>query len=212
MAVRENGRDRFHARTATLLLLGPISFLMAAASPARCELNMDAQALSRLHAGEVLVEIAADETGEADGLINAAIELPAPPDKVFAVMTDCKRALKFVEHLTVCKVLERGADGSYDIREHHTRWLSILPEMVSVFRSEYIPNREIRFSRVRGDIKFLQGSWRLVPAGGGRLTRLFYHARVGIDLAIPGFMIRSSLEGDIPKLLNALREEVVHGD
>lgn len=184
---------------------------VAVAEPCRAELHLDAQASRQLSAGEVLVDVAEDETGEADGRITAAIDIPAPPTAVFAAMVDCTRALKFVAQLTVCKVLETSADGSYDIREHHSRWLAVLPETVSVFRSDYIPDREIRFSRVSGDLKFLKGSWKLQPMASGRSTRVVYDARVGVSMPIPGFMIRSSLEADVPKLLKALRDEVVSG-
>lgn len=184
---------------------------LAAAAPCRAELRIDAEGARHLRAGDVLLEVADDDTGEADGRIMAVIDIAAPPPAVFAAMTDCSRALKFVDQLTVCKVLETGPDGSYDIREHHSRWLAILPETVSVFRSDYVQDREIRFSRVSGDLKFLKGSWRLQPMSGGSATRLIYDARVGVGMPIPGFMIRASLEADVPRLLKALRDEVLRG-
>ncbi|MEQ1714449.1 MAG: SRPBCC family protein [Hyphomicrobium sp.] len=178
---------------------------------AHARMTLDAGAVASLNAGEAIVRISADETGEADGHIEAAIDIAATPEKVFAAMVDCARALKFVAELTECKILESSADGRSDVREHHSRWLSILPEMVSVFRSDYVPNREIRFARVRGDLAFLKGSWQLEPLRGGTVTRVLYDARVGISMPLPGFMIRGALEADVPKLLKALRTEVVSG-
>lgn len=203
------GLDRARARMRVLLVSMVLAPAMAV--PALCELHLDAQATKRLSAGEVLVEVAPDETGEADGKIEAAIDIAAAPAAIFAVMTDCARTLKFVEELTVCKVLEVARDGSYDIREHHSRWLAILPEMVSVFRSDYVGKSEIRFSRVSGDLKFLQGSWQLQPLADGAGTRVIYRARVGVDMPLPGFLIRGSLENDIPRLLRSLRAEVLSG-
>lgn len=190
----------------TLILLA-----MTFATPCRADVRIDAEAAKQLRAGEVLFEVTPDESGEADGRITAVIDIAAPPSAVFAVMVDCARALKFVQELTVCKVLKTSPDGSYDVREHHSRWLAILPETVSVFRSDYVPDREIRFSRVSGDLKFLQGTWKLQPMAGGQATRLFYDARVGVDMPIPAFMIRASLEADVPRLMKALRQEVLHG-
>lgn len=184
---------------------------MTLAVPCHAEVRIDADAARQLRTGEVILEIAPDESGEADGHIMAVIDIAAPPPIVFAVMVDCARAMKFVDQLTMCKVLETSADGSYDIREHHSRWLAIMPEMVSVFRSDYVPDREIRFSRVSGDLKFLQGSWQLQPMANGRATRLFYDARVGVDVPVPAFMIRASLESDVRRLLKALRAEVLTG-
>jgi uncharacterized protein YndB with AHSA1/START domain len=190
----------------TLVLLA-----ITLAAPCTAEQSIDAEAARQLRAGDVLLKVTADDSGEADGRISAAIDIAAPPHDVFAAMTDCARALKFVEQLTLCRILEAAPDGRYDIREHHSRWLAILPEMVSVFRSDYTPDREIRFTRVSGDLKFLEGSWQLQPMAGGRSTRLFYDARVGAGLPLPGFMIRASLEADVPRLLKALRAEVLSG-
>lgn len=174
-------------------------------------INIDRDAQRRLSAGEVLVDIEPDETGVADGHISAVIEIGAAPAKVFAVMTDCERTLKFMDDLKVCKVLETSRDGTYDIREHRSRWLALLPEMVSVFRSDYVADREIRFSLVRGDLKYLKGSWELEPLNGGRATRLTYDALVGVSLPVPAFIVRHSLEADVPRLLNSLRAEVMSG-
>lgn len=187
------------------------AMVMTLAVPCRAEVRIDAEAARQLRTGEVILAITPDESGEADGHITAVIDIAAPPPKVYAVMVDCARAMKFVDQLTMCKVLETSADGSYDIREHHSRWLAIMPEMVSVFRSDYVPDREIRFSRVSGDLKFLQGSWLLQPMANGRATRLFYDARVGVDVPVPAFMIRASLESDVRRLLKALRLEVLTG-
>ncbi len=173
--------------------------------------KLDADQLARLRAGDAIVRVSEDEAGEADGRIEAAIEIPAAPDKIFAVMLDCQRALRFLAGLTACRVLETSKDGRSDVREHRSKWLSILPETVSVFRSDYVPGREIRFEKVRGDLRFLKGSWRLEPLKGGAATRVFYDVRVGISTPIPGFMIRGALEQDVPKLLRALRGEVLSG-
>lgn len=166
---------------------------------------------ARLKAGEALVRVSEDATGEADGHIEAAIDIPAPPSRIYAVMLDCARTMKFLTKLKTCKVLEASPDGLTDVREHRSKWLAILPETVSVFRSTYVRDREIRFEKLSGDFKFLKGSWRLEPEAGGKTTRVFYDVRVGISAPVPGFMIRSALQEDVPKLLKGLRNEVVNG-
>lgn len=206
-------RSRPHKTNALLRAAGACAAFAAASvvSASRAEVPIDAEAAARLRAGEVVLAVEPDETGQADGHIGAVIDIAAAPEKVFAVMIDCERALKFVDHLTHCKVLERSPDGAFDIREHHSRWLSFLPEMVSVFRSDYVPGREIRFSRVRGDLSYLKGSWELKPMAGGKATRLVYDAHVGIGMPVPAFMIRNSLQADVPRLLKSLRQEVLEG-
>ena len=174
--------------------------------------GLSADQLRRLNAGEALVSVEED-SGDADGHITAAIDIAASPHRVWQVMTDCARAPKFVAGLKSCRVLQLGpASGSgvaWDIREHRSKWLSLMPETVSVFRSDYVQDKEIRFERVSGNLRFLKGTWRLEPLSGGAGTRLRYDTRIGVSGPVPGFMVRSALEGDVPKLLGALRTEVL---
>lgn len=170
--------------------------------------SLSSDQLARLKAGDALVSVEED-AGEADGHIEAAIEIPAAPHRVWQVMTDCARAPKFVAGLKSCRIVERGPNDAWDIREHRSQWMSMLPETVSVFRSDYSVDKEIRFQRVSGTLRFLKGTWTLEPLNGGARTRVLYSARIGVSTAVPGFMIRSALESDVPKLLKALRAETL---
>lgn len=174
--------------------------------------ELGAAELQRLNARDVIVRVEADPSGEADGSIDAAIDVAAPPARLWSVMLDCQRALIFIEGLKSCRVLERGPNDAWDIREHKSKWLAILPELRSVFRSDYKANSEIKFRRVEGDIRFLEGQWKLEPLAGGTATRLTYRARIGISAPVPGFMLRAALESDVPKRLKALRAEAEHGN
>ena len=194
-----------HRRLGALVLAA-----VTVAAPAAAQ-SLNADQLARLKAGDALVSVE-DDSGEADGHIEAAIEIAASPHRVWQVMTDCARAARFVAGLKSCRVLQRGPADSWDIREHRSKWLSILPETVSVFRSDYVTDKEIKFERVSGSLRFLKGSWRLEPLNGGARTRLFYSVRVGISAPVPGFMIRSAIEADVPKLLQALRAETLRGE
>jgi ribosome-associated toxin RatA of RatAB toxin-antitoxin module len=172
--------------------------------------SLSADQLARLKAGEALVSVEED-SGEADGHIEAAIEIPASPHSVWQVMIDCARAPKFVAGLKSCRIVEQGPKSAWDVREHHSKYLSVLPETVSVFRSDYTLDKDIRFQRVSGSLRYLKGSWHLEPLNGGSRTRLRYSARIGVSAPVPGFMIRSALESDVPKLLKSLRAEVTGG-
>lgn len=183
-----------------------VSLLVAGAAAAETGTDTATLALTR----DIVVKVSADQ-GEADGRIEAQVDIVATPAKVWSIMLDCARAQKFLTALKSCKVLESAPDGSTDIREHRSRWLALLPETVSVFRSVYIKEREIDFERVSGDFRFLKGSWRLQPLDGGRATRVSYDARIGAGVPLPGFMIRAALEEDVPRFLSAFRDEAEHG-
>jgi ribosome-associated toxin RatA of RatAB toxin-antitoxin module len=137
--------------------------------------------------------------------------VPAPPARVWAAMTDCTRALKFLRGLVGCRIIERDPAGAWDVREHVVSWISLLPNVRSVFRSEYVVNRSIAFRRVSGDIDVMEGVWQLEPLRNGAATRLRYTARVGKDTYVPASIIRSAIESDVPKTLRSLRDEVLRG-
>jgi ribosome-associated toxin RatA of RatAB toxin-antitoxin module len=198
---------RFSVKSGAVVwvLAAPFSMLFTGAAQ-----GLSADQLKKLKSGEALVSVEED-SGEADGHIEAVIEIAAAPHRVWQVMTDCARAPRFVTGLKSCRVVEQDQRGAWDVREHRSKYLSMLPETVSVFRSDYALDKDIRFERVSGSLRFLKGSWHLESLDGGASTRLSYSVRVGISAPVPGFMIRSALESDVPKLMKALREEVVTG-
>ena len=156
-------------------------------------LNASAGALSaddiaQLAAGGAVIHVAPAE-GAADGDITAAIDIPAPRASVWRVLYDCDRAASVMPNLTSCSVLQSGPGNAWDVREHRIRWISLLPEIRSQFRSDYVVNTSITFTRTGGDMRALEGSWHLEPLQGGAATRLRYEARVGFGALIPGFVV-----------------------
>lgn len=189
-----------------MVLLG----LMIMSSAARAE-GLGEAGMQRVAAGEAVVRVDA-AASPADGVVVGAVEIPAPPAKVWQVLFDCAHAADVMPNLTSCKVLQAGPKGTWDIREHRISWISLLPEIRSEFRSDYVPGRSIRFTRTGGDMRALDGEWRIEPLAKGASTRLTYNARVGFGALIPGFVIRNALAKDVPGFLNAIRREAVRLD
>lgn len=142
------------------------------------------------------------------GRLVAAIDIPAKSSAVWAVLLDCERAPFYVPGLAACRILETGADGSFDIREHKIRWIALLPRLTLRFRSDYRPLAEIRVTRISGDLAALQGVWRLEPLDEGRVTRLHYDFKIVPNNFLPAGLVRSGLMRDTPKVLEAVRAEV----
>ena len=94
------------------------------------------------------------------------------------------------------------------MREHVVQWIWPLPPVRSVFRSNYTPFQQIAFQLVEGDLEYLKGAWTLEPLRQGGATRLSYRARITPGWPVPGALVRSAIEADVPKTLIALRREV----
>lgn len=155
----------------------------------------------------IKVEVAADPNGSS-GLIRGSVEIAATPEDVWKVLVDCDLAPRMVRSLKSCRILERDPAGRWDVREHISR-PGMLPTVRSVFRSDYDPPQRIRFYRVGGELKVLEGEWRLVPLDGGARTRVLYENRASTPFAVPAPMARMVLRKDVPDALAALRREVM---
>jgi hypothetical protein len=174
----------------------------AAAGASAFELTPKAQAA--LDRGQAYAEVTPDPDG-ISGRVRAVVDVDAPPQRVWRVMTDCASAKMMISTLVGCRIVEGDQARGWDVREHVTRRNLIFPGMRIVFRSDYEPFSRIRFRLVEGDLKVEQGEWRLQALDGGRRTRVFYDNRLAVDWPVPRALVREALRKDTPKVLMNLR-------
>lgn len=175
---------------------------LSAASANAFELTPKAHAA--LKRGEAYAEVSPDPDGVA-GRVRAVIDIDAPVQHVWRVMTDCAAAKMMISTLTSCRIVEGEQSRGWDVREHITRRNLVFPGMRIVFRSDYEPFSRIRFRLVEGDLKAEQGEWRLQALDGGQRTRVFYDNRLAVDWPVPKALMREALRKDTPKVLMNLR-------
>jgi uncharacterized protein YndB with AHSA1/START domain len=166
---------------------------------------------SRLAAGEVVVEAASDiDPAAPRGRIRAAILIPASPQAIWSVMTDCHQALTFVPGLKRCRRLDGASDGRWADIEHEVRYSWLLPEVRYVFRADYDRPHRIDFHRISGDLKAEEGTWLLTPTADGSSTLVQYDVYIDPGFWIPRFLVTRSLRRDLPAALTGLRDRVEH--
>ena len=187
-------------------VLGAMLILAIACSTVPAYTQATTSEEARLRRGDVVARIV-QERGPGGRLV-AAIDIPAAPSVVWSVMLDCARAPAYVPGLDSCRIVEATGDGSSDIREHRIRWIALLPKLTLRFRSSYIAEREIRVTRISGDLAAMQGAWRLESLDEGRATRLHYDFRIVPSKLLPSGLVRAGLLRDTPKVLEAVRTEV----
>lgn len=163
--------------------------------------------LAVLAQGQAWSEVLPDTDGAA--MIHAAVDIPASPSVVWAVMTDCRMAARLVRNVTLCRVLQTGPGGRWDTREQVTKGNLFIPTIRNVYRSDYEPHARIRFHRVDGDLRIEEGEWRLESLNGGAGTRVIYVNRVAARIVAPPAMVREGMRKDTPKVLMNLRRESV---
>src|SRR5690606_34501384 len=164
----------------------------------------DAAARAVLATGKPYVRVASEPGGV--GVIRAAIDIDAPPEVVWRVMVDCALAPRMVADLKSCRVLDRDPAGRWDVREHVSRNFP-LPQVRSVFRSDYDPPKSVRMKKAGGEMRVLEAEWRLTPVEGR--TLVVYENRVALPFPVPAPFARAALRRAVPKALLALRREAV---
>ncbi|WP_340646783.1 SRPBCC family protein [Phenylobacterium sp.] len=182
------------------------AFALAAllAAPPAAAWEPTDQVLAGLSRG-AYVEVRPDPDG-ASGLIRAVEEIAAPPEVVWSLLTDCDLAPRMAPGLKSCRILQRDPGGRWDVREQIAR-PPLMPRFRSVVRSDFEPPRRLRFRRTDGDLKVLEGEWRLTPLAGGRATRVVYESRAASPYAAPGALVRLVLRRDVLAALAALKRE-----
>ena len=155
------------------------------------------------HGPPPVVEVDADTKG-ASGDIKAEVEIAAPPATVWKVLIDCGEVPHLMVGAKSCKVLQHDPGGRWDVREQVSQG-ALLPAIRTVLRSDYDAPHTVHFHRIDGDLKVLEGSWRLDPLDAGQRTRVSYDSRVQAPFGIPAFLARTVLRGDMPKTMNNLR-------
>lgn len=149
-----------------------------------------------------------DDTGLAH--VQGGVDIDAPPDLVWRVMTDCKNAFQLITNLKSCKIVDGDMAKGWDVREHVTGNTFIFPGLRIVFRSDYTPYSKIAFHLVDGDLKTEEGVWTLTPIKAGAGTRVGYENRLAAKSAFaPAVLVRQSLRKDTPQALTNLKTAVM---
>jgi hypothetical protein len=115
--------------------------------------------------------------------------------------------MRFIPGLEGCRVIARDPAGRWDVREHLISWIWFLPDVRSVFRSDYDAPKRMRFHRIGGTLKRSDGEWRLQALDGGRATRVTYDATLSAEIPAPKFLVEAALKRDIATVLRQLRRE-----
>jgi ribosome-associated toxin RatA of RatAB toxin-antitoxin module len=197
------------ALSSTLLAL-VLMLLEPTAAIAQSPWVTDPAIQQRLAAGEVVVATSAIDPAHPRGRVRAAVRIPATPEAIWRIVTDCQEALSFVPGLRHCRLVDSAADGSWQDVEHEMRYSWLLPKVRYVFRADYARPHRIDFRRISGDLKEEEGTWLFTPTADGAGTVVEYEVYVDPGFWIPQGLIAHTLRRDTRTVLTGLRDCVAH--
>ena len=135
------------------------------------------------------------------GAASASLDIAAPPSAVWAALTDCAGAPRYMPGLISCQVVKKGQ--GWEVREQKIKGL--FRPMTNVFRADMDPPSRFRFHRIGGDWKRSEGEWRLTAIPGG--THVTYEIHVAVNGPAPASLVKSAVGSSLPRSLEALRKE-----
>lgn len=139
------------------------------------------------------------------GVARASMDVNAPPAAVWAVLSDCEHAQRFMRDLISCRILDHGP--GWDVREHRVHGWLFKPVMTNVSRITLDPNRRLAFHRIEGDWTRSDGEWRLTPIDGGRGTHVEYEISAVLGMPIPLGVTQGRMISSVRDTLTSLRRE-----
>ena len=167
--------------------------------------SLNESQLSQLKDGEIIVYVQRSK-GQQKGMVEALVLINAPTETIWKIMTDCPEAPTFVPGLKACRILDSGKN--WEIIRHEVKWIWFLPRISYVFRADYQINRRIDFVKIKGDLREMKGSWRLLPLDEADQTIVRYEVYLDPSFFIPQWLVERSLMMDLPDMLGALRSKV----
>jgi carbon monoxide dehydrogenase subunit G len=132
---------------------------------------------------------------------SSTAEIDAPRDIVWALVEDVESAPEWQGGLKALRALERDDDGHAIRCETETD--AKVRSVKSIVRFAYDGPGGLRWTQEKGDLKSVEGSWRLEDLGGER-TRATYSIEVDLGRTL-GMLVRGPVADVLRHMLAGAR-------
>lgn len=138
--------------------------------------------------------------------IDAEMLVPSDAGTAWAVLTDYNNLSRFIPEMESSRIIVIPGQPKRLEQRGESGLLSFFSPEFIVFQLDETPNERIRFKRVSGDLRSMQGEWRIV--GGGNPVMVFYRARIVPKVPLPPLLGSTMIERDVEEKLAAIRREI----
>lgn len=139
--------------------------------------------------------------------VNASIVLPVTSCEAFSLLTDYDSLPNYVPGIlethyerTATNVVKVWQTGEVGVLFFHIK-------METLLEMEEIPNQQILFRQIDGDLESYGGEWNFMEVPEG--TRVVYMSALTLKHYIPAFMATSILENEISQRFDAIFKEAI---
>ena len=165
-------------------------------SPAADSLPGDWAALSK---GQVVVRDGATTKKAGAPAAEAHILVSRSPDKVWQVVSDPRKLMQEERKVRKIKMLSQGKSSQQV--EFTVLMTRLLPTFNYVLQQDLYPPYLMKFHRVSGSFKDIQGSWKLTPVENGQKTILSYSLKIDPGVIAPRGIIMNAVKSDLPTMM-----------
>ncbi len=131
-----------------------------------------------------------------------SVEVNATPERLMSVITDFTRYPRFLPEMEEATLIRREGDVwtvKFAVR--------IVRKLEYTLRLEKQSDVKLRWTLVEGAFKANNGGWDLVALDGGTRTRATYTIDLDIGMFVPGSVLKTVLEHNLPSTLAAFKAQ-----
>ncbi len=191
----------FQKRVSWVCVLGMAGLLLPLSSWSRA--LSDAESLA---GGQVVIHQNQPATPEDVPSVEARILIARPPAKVWTVVSDPEKLMGNESKVRKVKVVSRSP-GKQNVA-FSVVMAPFLPAFNYVLLQELAPPSLLRFHRISGSFRDIQGSWHLLPADNGNKTVLSYTLKLDPGPLVPRALLLPAVKSDLPNMMRSVKASI----
>lgn len=160
----------------------------------------------KLAKGQVVVTQNTPTTPKEVPSVEAKILISRPPAKVWTVVSDPEKLMRNEPKVRKVKVISRSP-GKQNV-DFTVVMAPLLPAFNYVLMQELSPPNLLRFHRISGSFKEIQGSWQLQPAENGSKTILTYTLKLDPGPFVPKALLLPAVKSDLPHMMKNVKTSI----
>jgi carbon monoxide dehydrogenase subunit G len=138
--------------------------------------------------------------------VAAQFEVPQPPSRALAVLTDYEQIPRFMPGVRTSVVRERSA-GRVLVEQEAVSRMMMFSKRIHLLLEVREEGDTLRFRDAAGrSFSTYEGTWRLSERNGR--TVVTYELRANPNFEVPGFLLGRLLKRDARQMIDSLRAEI----
>jgi ribosome-associated toxin RatA of RatAB toxin-antitoxin module len=142
---------------------------------------------------------------EGKKFLRRALLLEQPREKVWNVFIKPEEAKSFMPKLKKYEILESHSDSQKVLCVGKPCWF--LKTFTCTLNVQLRKPQEISWKQESGDLKSLEGFWKLSEVKGGK-TLAVYAIHCDPGMIIPDFIINRAIKRDLTRMLNSVKKRI----